>query len=93
MGKLKELREQHRAANKEYERLNMLLKEFKYGNGEEFEDRFDIEEAMGAELQKIGGLEADIAELKAKRSAKKGTKGGSRRKRSRKSKKTRRSRQ
>jgi len=103
MGKLERLRAEYRAAKEELRRLSTLLNDYKYGNGEEFEDNFAIESAMGDVSLMMEGLKAEIADLKAKRSARKSssaksTTGGSRRKakkskKSKKAQKTRKSRQ
>jgi hypothetical protein len=90
MGKLKrlraELRAEYKAAKEELIRLSTLLNDYKYGNGEEFEDNFAIESAMGDVSLMMEGLKAEIADLKPKKSTAKSKKGGGR-------KKTRRNRQ
>ena len=93
MGKLKALRAEVRAAKEELRRLSTLLNDYKYGNGEEFEDNLAIESAIGDLTFAIDGLKDEIADIKAKKSTAKSTKGGSRRKKTRKSRKSRKSRQ
>ena len=89
MGKLKRLRAEYRAAKEELRRLSTLLNDYKYGNGEEFEDNLAIESAMGDVTFMMEGLKDEIADLKAKKSTAKSKKGGGRKK----SQKTRKSRQ
>ena len=99
---MKRLRAEYRAAKKELQRLSTLLNDDEYVYGEEFEDNLAIQSAMGDLTFMMEGLKAEIADLKAKRSARKSssaksTTGGSRRKakktkKSKKAKKTRRNR-
>jgi hypothetical protein len=83
MGKLKKLRAEVRAAKEELQRLNTLLNDYKYGNGEEFEDNLAIGSAIGDLTYVIDGLKGEIADIKAKKSTAKSKKGGSRQKKTR----------
>ena len=89
MGKLKTLRAEVRAAKEELQRLSTLLNDYKYGNGEEFEDNLAIVSAIGDLTYEIDRLKGEIADIKAKKSTAKSKKGGGRKK----AKKTRKNRQ
>ena len=89
MGKLKTLRAEVRAAKEELQRLSTLLNDYKYGNGEEFEDNLAIVSAIGDLTYEIDRLKGEIADIKAKKSTAKSTKGGSRHKKAKKTRKNR----